>query len=70
MKTQFELHGLTQAMPYGKTERNIDARALTSYFGRKQINTFVCQAGFVKKKHIFLWLVFVYVLSGRLKSRK
>ena len=28
------------------------------------------QAGFVKKKHIFPRLEFVYVLSGRLKSHK
>ena len=48
-----------ESMPCGKIERNINACALANYFGRKrqnnrkQIKTFVCQAGFVKKKHIF-----------------
>ena len=48
-----------ESMPCDKTERNINACALANYFGRKrqnnrkQIKTFVCQAGFVKKKHIF-----------------
>ena len=65
-----------ESMPCDKTERNINAHALANYFGRKQqnyrkqIKTFPRQAGFTKEKHIFSRLAFVYVLSGRLKSRK
>ena len=37
---------------------NINARALANYFRRKQVKTFACKAGFVKK-NIFLSYFFV-----------
>ena len=58
-----------ESMPHGKTrETSMLVHLQINY--RKQIKTFVCQVGFVKEKHIFSRLAFVYVLSGRLKSRK
>ena len=66
MKTQFELHGLTHAcesMPCGKTERNINARALTNYFSESDKITEsklkICISGGLRKGKTYFFGVSV-----------